>query len=221
MENKEPNNSSEPKNENALPQSDGKAVSHEKVKKQKKTLSGSYWYVQKPDEQITKATYARNYLTIIALLLQVVVLMFPQEGLKRATTEYPSLAFAYMWIVFIMFGVSIYVIIMNRVRYKIQKRIPIEYAPKYGFKKLVHMGTEVFTVINFVLFVLEIVFCCLKFDGFGLAGVFVTLLATAAAVLARLAVWFVLHDAELIKSGESVATEEKAVAENSTDEVDG
>ena len=57
-----------------------------------------------------------------------------------------------------MLGTAIYVIIMNKLRYAIAKRIPVERAPRNGFKYFVYFGTELFVLINAVLFGMEISF---------------------------------------------------------------
>lgn len=166
----------------------------------RKKLSGAYWYVDKDEETLSKNAFNRSILTVIALLLQMVVLLFPQDGLKYATEHNPSLAFTYMCAVFVMLGASVYVMIMNRLRYAIAKRIPVERAPKNGFKYFVYLGTEFFTVVNALLFIFEIVFVALDFDGYGLAGVFVTAAATAAAVWARMITHLTLKSAERVEA---------------------
>ena len=168
-------------------------------RKKKKRLSGAYWYVETDEETLSKNSFNRSILTVIALLLQMVVLIFPQGSLEYTTKHYPSFALAYMFTVFIMLGTSIYVIIMNKFRYLIAKRIPVERAPKYGFKHFVYFGTEFFVIVNFVLFCMEIAFVAINYDGYGLAGVFVTAAATAAAVWSRMITFLMLRNAERIK----------------------
>lgn len=189
-----------PPSENTTTESKQSAADPASKRKSKKQLSGAYWYVDKDDETLMKNAFNRSILTVIALMLQMVVLLFPQGGLEYTTKHIPSYAFVYMWVVFLMLGTAIYAIVMNKLRYMIAKRIPVERAPKNGFKYFVYFGTELFTVINFILFCMEISFVAISFDGFGLAGVFVSAAATAAAVWARMITHLSLRNAERISA---------------------
>ncbi len=192
-----------------------------KPKRQKKPkFSGAYWYCSTDDTELAKQSFIRTLLTVIAFLLQVVVLLLPQGGLEYTTKNIPSFAYVYMWVVFVMLGISIYVIVMNFTRYKLVKRIPVERAPKKGFKRRSFFGAELFVVINAVLFVFELAFVCLSFDGVGLVGMFITLAATAAAVWARQVTVLTLRDAELVPAPEENKDdgEENPDAESPTDD---
>lgn len=166
----------------------------------KRKLSGSYWYSQTDETELVKQAFNRTLSTVIATLLQFVVLIFPQDGLKYVTENIPSYAYVYMWIVFVFIGTAVYVNIMNAVRYKFQKRIPVEHAPKSGFKRRAFLGTEIFMILNGVIFILELSFVCIHFDGWGLAGVFVAALAVAAAVFSRIITVRTLGDSVKIES---------------------
>lgn len=55
------------------------------------------------------------------------------------------------------------------------------------------------------MMIMEISFVCLSYDGFGLLGVFLCALSTAAAVWARMTTVFVLKDAVYVPAiGETV-----------------
>ena len=131
------------------------------------------------------------------------VLLFPQKGLEYITNNIPSYAFTYMFFIFVFLGTSIYVMIMNFTRYKLDKRIPKERAPKSGFKRFVFFGTELYVVLNAVIFIMEISFVCLSYDGWGLAGVFVSALATGCAVGARIYTHITLKTATLVPAPEN------------------
>ena len=170
-----------------------------KPKREKKPkFSGAYWYVETDEDELKKQAFIRMLLSVIAFLLQVVVLLLPQGGLEYVTNTIPSYAYVYMWAVFVTLGVAIYVNIMNFTRYKLLKRIPVERAPKKGFKRRSFFGAEVFVVVNALLFIIELSFMCIHFDGVGLTAMFLTLLATAAAVWARQVTVLALRNAELI-----------------------
>ncbi|MCH5161413.1 MAG: hypothetical protein J1G04_05220 [Clostridiales bacterium] len=166
-------------------------------KKRKRELSGAYWYTE-TDDELKKQSFIRTLITVIAFMLQLVVLVLPQGSLGYVTEHIPSYAYVYMWFVFVMFGVSIYVIVMNMTRYKLLKRIPVERAPKHGFKRRSFFGAELLIATYAVIFVLELSFVCISFDGFGLTGMFVSLLSVAAAVWARQVTVLTLRDATLI-----------------------
>lgn len=170
-----------------------------KPKKAKKPkFSGAYYYVEGDAQEIIKNGFIRTLFSILAFLLQCVVLLFPQAGLEYVTNNYPSYAFTYMFLVFVFLGTSIYVMIMNFTRYKFVKRIPKERAPKSGFKRFVFFGTELYMVFNAVLFMIEISFVCFKYDGWGLAGVFVSALAAGCAVGARIYTHNTLKNSTLV-----------------------
>lgn len=171
--------------------------------KSKKKFSGDYYYVDADRETLSKSSFIRTLLTVIALMLQIVVLLLPQGGLEYITKNFPSYAYVYMWAVFVMLAVSVYVLIMNFTRYKLVKRIPKERAPSRGFKNRTFFGTELFMAINALILAIEISFVCISYDGVGLAAVFICAAALAASVLARQTALYALRSAELIRASES------------------
>lgn len=172
-------------------------------------LSGAYWYSDKDEEFLTKRAFDKTLLAVIALLLQIVVLLFPQGGLEYVTKNIASYAYAYMWAVFVMLGVSVFVVIMDMKRYKPAKRIPKERAPKNGFKYRAFFGEELFVVVHAIIFIMELSFVIISFDGWGLAAVFVCAAAVAAAVMERQMTVMTLKDAELIPALQDPPTDEE------------
>lgn len=166
--------------------------------KQKKKLSGAYFYVETDEKKLSELAFIRSLLAIIALLLQMVVLCLPQGSLEYVTNTYPSVSFCYMVAVLVTIGVAIWFIIMNMTRYKLLKRVPVEYAPKNGFKKRAFFGNELYIATNALILVFEIMFLCFKYDGVGLAGMFVCALALASAVAARQVTHYALKNSTLI-----------------------
>lgn len=163
-----------------------------------KKLSGAYYYVATDESELAKSSFTRTMLTVIAFLLQVVILLLPQGGLEYITRNIASYAYVYMWIVFVMLAVSVYVVIMYYTRSKLAKRIPVERAPKRGFKKQTFFCTELYMAVNALMLAVEISFSCIRYDGYGLVAVFLAALALAAAVGARQVAFLTLRDAELI-----------------------
>lgn len=185
------------------PDSAPQSTAAETGKRAPKTkFSGAYWYVRTDEETLAKNAAIRTLLTIIAFMLQAVILAMPQGGLEYVTLHISSYAFIYMWFVFIYIGVSIYVFVMNAVRYKFLKRIPIERAPKKGFKNRAFFGTELFMGINALMLAVELSFVCISYDGFGLASVFIAAAALAASVVARQYTVITLRDSELVPAPE-------------------
>lgn len=185
--------------EQSVPNADTPTAKPKRAEKRKKQkFSGAYYYVEGDAQEIIKNGFIRTLFTILAFLMQCVVLLFPQAGLEHVTNNYPSYAFTYMFLVFVFLGTSIYVIIMNFTRYKFVKRIPKERAPKSGFKRFVFFGTELYMVYNAVIFAIEISFVCFAYDGWGLAGVFVSALAAGCAVGARIYTHNTLKNSTLI-----------------------
>lgn len=165
----------------------------------KQKFSGAYYYVGTDERKLSKAAFMRNMLTVAAYILQIVPLSFPQSGAEYVTIKYPSYAYAYALFTIVgVFGVSIWLIIMNAVRYKLIKRIPAEWTPRGGFKRRVYFGTELYIATNAIMFVFELSFVCICYDGWGLVAMFLCALATVAAVFARQ----ITHTA--LKNSESV-----------------
>ncbi|MCH5166144.1 MAG: hypothetical protein J1G01_07065 [Clostridiales bacterium] len=167
-------------------------------KTKKPKFSGAYYYVDKDEEKIAENAFIRTTLTIIAFMLQLTVLLLPQDGLEYITKNIPSYAYAYMWIVLVMLGVSIWLIVMNMTRYKFRKRIPKEHAPRSGFKRTVFFGTELYIAVNAVMAVLELSFVCIYYDAVGLVSMFICVLALGAAIAARQVTYMTFKNAELI-----------------------
>lgn len=166
--------------------------------KKKQRYSGAYYYIDADAKKLAETSFIRSTLTVIAFMLQIVVLLLPQGGLKYVTDNIPSYAYAYMWLVFVMIAISVWLIIMNLTRYKIGNRIPKENAPRNGFARRAFFGAELYIGVNALMVVLEISFVCIHYDGYGLAAVFVCAAATAAAVCARQFTHIALKNAELI-----------------------
>ncbi|MBD5132637.1 MAG: hypothetical protein HDT28_08655 [Clostridiales bacterium] len=184
----------------AVETADGATKAKKKDKKQK--LSGAYYYVDKDEQKLKDMAFARTMLCVIGFMLQFVVLLLPQGGLEYVTYNIPSLAYAYMWAVFVLVGIAIWLFIMIKLRYKIAKRIVKEYAPKNGFKRRAYFGSELFIAINAVIFLFELSFVCIHYDGIGLVGMFITALAVGCAVAARVITQQTLKNAELIEAKE-------------------
>ncbi len=196
--------SEQPDETTAEPSAQAANAENIKRKKKKRTLSGAYYYLEADAETLAKKSLTRTLITIVGILLQIVVLLFlPQGGLEYITYNIPSYAYVYMWAVFVMLGVSVYVVIMNHVRYKIAKRLPKEYAPKKGFKRRVFLSTEISVAMYALILAMEITFVCIRYDIFGLIAVFICAAALAAVVCARQYTWITLRNAELIPAPEA------------------
>lgn len=176
--------------------SDDNGTPTKPARKNKK--SGAYYYVETDEKTLAERSFIRTVLTVIALMLQVSVLCLPQEGLAFVTERYPSYAFAYMFAVFVFIGISVGVLILIFTRYKFVKRIPVEYAPKHGFKRRAFFGAELYIAANAVIAGMELSFVCFEYDGYGLAGVLLAFFALAAAVCARQVTHATLKSAALV-----------------------
>lgn len=196
---------------------DGAPQQAEPTKKKKQRLSGAYYYVDTDEKKLAEQAFIRTTLTIIAFMLQVVVLLMPQGGLEYVTHKIPSYSYAYMWIVFVMLGTSIWIVIMNMTRYKFRKRIPIEYAPRNGFKYRAFFGAEVYMVINAVMVVLELSFVCIHYDGVGLGALFVCAAALGCAIAARQVTNFALKNAELVPAPDAPQDDDKTAESENPD----
>ena len=175
---------------------DGAPQQAEPTKKKKQRLSGAYYYVDTDEKKLAEQAFIRTTLTIIAFMLQVVVLLMPQGGLEYVTHKIPSYSYAYMWIVFVMLGTSIWIVIMNMTRYKFRKRIPVEYA---------------------VIVVLELSFVCIHYDGVGLGTLFVCAAALGCAIAARQVTNFALKNAELVPAPDAPQDDDKTVESENPD----
>ncbi|MDE6401927.1 MAG: hypothetical protein K2L54_04865, partial [Clostridiales bacterium] len=169
-------------------------------KKKKQRYSGDYYYIDTDEKKLAEQAFIRTALTVIAFMLQVVVLLMPQGGLEYVTNKIPSYAYAYMWIVFVMLGASIWIVIMNMTRYKFRKRIPKENAPRNGFKYRAFFGAELYIIVNAVMLILELSFVCIHYDGVGLGAFFVCAAALGCAIAARQVTHIALKNAELISA---------------------
>lgn len=167
--------------------------------KSKKAPSGAYYYCPLGEDKLKEYSSIRNILTVLALMIQTANLFIPQAGIAYITEHYPSYAYCYaIYMIFGVFGTSIWLIIMNSARYKMTKRIPVERAPKNGFRKRAYFGAELFMATNAAICVFELSFVCFDFDGGGLGALFVSLAALAASVAARQINHVALKDCELI-----------------------
>lgn len=165
----------------------------------KSKFSGAYFYVNVDDKKLAEMSFARTLLTVIAFLLQIVALMLPQSGYAYVTDHYPSYAYAYvLFTLFGMIGVSFWLFVMNQVRYKFIKRIPEERAPRGGFKHRAYFGAELYMAVNAAMFVFELSFVCMSYNGAGLGALFVCAAATAASVAARQITHLTLKNSEYI-----------------------
>lgn len=190
---------------NAAEQTDVQDVETPAPVKRNKKLSGAYFYVETDEKKLSELAFIRSLLSIIALLLQMVVLCLPQGSLEYVTNAYPSVSFCYMLAVLVAIGVAIWFMIMNMTRYKFLKRIPVEYAPGNGFGRRAFFGNELYIATNALILVFEIMFLCFKYDGVGLAGMFICALALGAAVAARQVTHYALKNSTLIPASEAAS----------------
>ena len=172
--------------------------SGKKPSKKKSKFSGAYWYISLGDEDLSRLSFIRGLLAIIALMLQLAVLLF--QDYEFVTLNYPSYAFTYVFTVFTMMAVAIYTIVMNFTRNKLVKRIPVERAPKNGYKFFTFIPDELFVVVLFIIFCMEISFVSMHFDAWGLVGMFVCLASLGAQVWSRMIAHKVLKTAERIEA---------------------
>ena len=184
---------------------DGQNV--EKSEKQKKPkYSGAYYYVDKDEKRLATMSLIRTSLTILAFMLQMIALTFPEQaGAMYVSNNIASYGLFYVLLVFVIFVTSVWIMIMNQIRYKITKRITAEFAPKNGFKKRAYFGQELYMAELAVMVAFQLSFVCIRFDGWGLGEFFVCLASLGAAVAARQITHITLKDAELI----SAPTEEE------------
>lgn len=176
-----------------------KTTVEQKSKKQKKSkFSGAYWYIAHDGEDLSRLSFTRSLLAIIAFMLQLAVLMF--QDYEYVTLNYPSYAFTYVFTVFTMAVIAIYTIVMNFTRNKLVKRIPVERAPKKGYKFFTFIPDEIFVVVLFIIFCMEVSFVIIHFDAWGLVAMFVCLASLGAQVWSRMIAHFVLKTAERIEA---------------------
>lgn len=198
--------------ENGAAVSDVQSPQETRTEKQKKQkYSGAYYYVDKDEKTLATVTFIRTTLTIVAFLLQMVTLLLPEQaGAMYVSKHVASYALLYVAVtIFGMLFVSIWLMIMNQIRYKIQKRITAEHAPKKGFKNRAYFGQELYMAVLAAMTVFYLSFVCIRFDGWGLGAFFLSLLSLAAAVVARQITHLTLKDAELIPAP-AESTEETA-----------
>ncbi len=204
----------EPQNDEATPVAEqvvNNAESAEKnnepeksARKKKPKYSGAYYYVDKDEKTLATRSFVRTLLTTVAFLLQLVALIFPEQaGAMYVSKHIGSYGLLYVvFTVFGMFGVSIWLMVMNQIRYKITKRITAEHAPKKGFKNRAYFGQELYMAMLAVMAAFQLSFVCIRFDGWGLGAFFVCLASLGAAVAARQITHATLKDAELIHAPE-------------------
>ncbi|MDE7406049.1 MAG: hypothetical protein K2M89_04180 [Clostridiales bacterium] len=182
---------------------DGQKV--EKIDEKKKTpkYSGAYYYVDKPEPKLVTMSFAQKSLTIAAFMLQMVALIFPEQaGAIYVSKHIGSYGLFYVVFVFVMFVASIWLMVMNQIRYKITKRIAAEHAPRKGFKNRAYFGQELYMAVLAVMAAFQLSFVCIRFDGWGLGAFFVCLASLGAAVAARQITHVTLKDAQLIQNAE-------------------
>lgn len=174
-------------------------------RKKKRELSGAYYYVDVDAHKLAVAAFARTALTVLAFLLQIAVQLMPiQAGADYVSKHIVSYAFIYvLFVIFGIVGVSVWLCIMNILRYKFDKRIPVEHAPKGGFKKRAYFGAELYMAVNAVMLVFQLSFVCIRYDVMGLGGLFITAAALAASVGARQVTHLTLRHSELIPALET------------------
>lgn len=174
-----------------------------KNKKRRNKKSGAYYYVEGDEKTLAERSFIRSTLTVIALMLQIVILMLPQNGMAYVLDHSPSYAYVYaMFTIIVTGGVSIWLMVMNFTRYKIVKRIPVEYAPKKGFSRRAFFGAELYMAVNAVMFVFELSFICCEYNGAELACLFMSAAALAASVAARQVTHLTLKNAQLVKASD-------------------
>ena len=156
-----------------------------KDKKKKHKFSGAYYYVDVEDKKLAERAFFRTVMTAVAIMIQIGVLCLPQGSLEYITNNFQSYAYTYVMTVLVYVGVAVWLVIMNMVKYKFARRIPVERAPKNGFAHRAYFGAELFIAVNAVLMVFEISFVCVSYDYITLIAIFMTALATAAATVAR------------------------------------
>lgn len=183
----------------------------------KKIQSGDYYYASQSEQYLSKAAFICTALVCISMILQLIVLCFPQAGSKYVSEHMPSYAYVYIWTVFITLAANVYAAAMSLTRRKITKRILANRAPRRGFKYRTFFCYELLCFMSLVLFAIELSFVCICYDGWTLAAVFITALALAAAVCARQFSHNVLKTTTLIRAepSEKATTEpsEKATTE--------
>lgn len=167
---------------------------------QKRESSGAYYYVPTDERRLALYSLLRSVLTTVAFAIQILVLLLPaQAGALFVSKHIVAYALLYVFVViFGVLGVSIWLTVMNKRRYKIAKRIPFEYAPKRGFSGRVYFGLELYMVINGVMAVFELSFVFIRFDVPGLIALLLCLCALGAAIAARTITHVALKDAELV-----------------------
>lgn len=186
-------------------ESDGAAEQSGKVEKKKTSkYSGAYYYVDKDEKRLATISFVRTSLTILAFLLQLVALIFPEQAGAMYVSKHIG-SYGLFYVVFTvlgMFCVSIWLMVMNQVRYRIAKRIIAEHAPKNGFKNRAYFGQELYMAVLSIMAAFQLSFVCIRFDGWGLGAFFVCLASLGAAVAARQITHITLKDAQLIQNAE-------------------
>ena len=179
----------------------GESVTPNEKSEKKPRFSGAYYYVNVDDKKLAEMSFCRTTLTIIAFMLQMAAQLFNPAGAEYALNHAPSYAYFYvLFFIFGIIGVSIWLFVMNIVRYKFIKRIPVERAPRGGFGKRAYFGAELYMAVNSLMVVFNIVFMCMSFDWQGFGAMTVTLAATAAAVGAREVTNLTLRHSDLVPS---------------------
>ncbi len=189
---------------------DGQNVEKSEKHKMPK-YSGAYYYVDKDEKRLATMSLIRTSLTILAFMLQMIALTFPEQaGAMYVSNNIASYGLFYVVLLFVIFIASIWLMVMNQIRYKITKRITAEFAPKNGFKNRAYFGQELYMVLTAVMAVFQLSFVCIRFDGWGLGEFFVCLASFGAAVAARQITHVTLKNAELISAPTESTSESEA-----------
>ena len=172
-----------------------------KEKKDKKPkFSGAYYYVDKDERTLASMSFARTSLTIASFMLQLIALLMPEQaGAIYVSQHITSYALIYAMVVIFGVGcVSLWLMVMNQIRYKFAKRITYEYAPRKGFKNRAFFGLELHMGIMAAMAAFHLSFVCIRYDGWGLGAFFISLASLGASVAAREITHKTLKDAEYI-----------------------
>lgn len=164
-------------------------------------FSGAYYYVDKDERKLASMSFARTALTIASFLLQVTALFMPEQAGALYVSDHVT-SYALIYAMVVIFGVgcvSLWLMVMNQIRYKFAKRITYEYAPRKGFKNRAFFGLELHMGIMAAMAFFHLTFVCIRYDGWGLGAFFISLASLGASVAAREITHQTLKDAVLIQ----------------------
>lgn len=174
-------------------------------------FSGAYYYVDKDERKLASMSFARTSLTIASFMLQMIALLMPEQaGAIYVSHHVTSYALIYSMVVIFGVGcVSLWLMVMNQIRYKFAKRITYEYAPRKGFKNRAFFGLELHMGVMAAMAAFHLTFVCIRYDGWGLGAFFISLASLGASVAAREITHQTLKDAEFIPAHSEQPEEEK------------